>query len=113
MFALVRQVRHMLLRLLLAIVGGCVITGTMLISMSEISALFRERSADKIFLINDILPAPEKGRPRRPPAAALPPQRETPALDRQETLIRVQGIDDPGSGVAVEAAPPVPRLQPE
>jgi hypothetical protein len=82
----------MFLRFLLAIVGGILITGTILIGMSQFSAMLRERGTGRYFLI-DMIPAPERGRPTRPGTAALPPTRDVERLDDGPAVIEVDGIE--------------------
>lgn len=62
-------------RLLIAIVGGGLITSAMLIGMSQFAQRFKERDATEYFQISSFMPAPEGGRPARPPAPATPPDR--------------------------------------
>lgn len=102
-------VHRQYLRFLLAAAGAIIITGSMLILMAQFSAMFSQRSGDKIFMIDDILPAPERGRPVRPPAAALPPRRETPDIRREEAAISVEGLDP--DRLNVESAPVPPSIE--
>lgn len=98
----------MILRLLVAIVGASIITVTMLYGMSEFAAMFRHRNGDKLFLVTDILPRPDPGRPVRPPAAALPPARTEVEYRPGNVGVPLDAPSGPEAGLAVgpEAVPP-------
>jgi len=98
----------MFLRLLIAITGAGLITATMLFGMSEFTAMFRQRGTDKFFLITDILPRPDPGRPVRPPPAALPPARASVEYRAGDLGISVAARvePEPGLGAGPEAVPP-------
>lgn len=97
----------MILRLLIAIIGAGLVTVTMLYGMSEFTAMFRQRGTDKFFLITDILPRPDPGRPARPPAAALPPARTSVEYAPGEIGIQVEIRPEADAArVSPEAVPP-------
>ncbi len=101
----------MLLRFLAAILGGVLITAVMLIGMSEFAALFRQRSSDRIFLI-DILPAPERGRRDRPDAPTVSPQREVENPRGEDAPIDVRVTADPEVRIEAEAVAPALEAPP-
>jgi len=98
----------MLLRFAAAITGGVIITAVMLISMSHFAAMFRERGGDRFFLI-DLIDAPARGRPNRPGAAALPPQREVDRVAEQ-AQIGLEAVDTPDAQPDAAGAPTLPVL---
>jgi hypothetical protein len=100
----------MFVRLMLAICGGLLITGGILLTMTSISESLRAKNDDKYFLIDDILPGRNRGRGNRPAAAALPPERENATLTQGQPVIPVDGLRDPGIATAVEATALPPSI---
>ena len=102
----------MIARYVTAAVGASLITGAMLVGMNQVAQKFKERAPTKYFGITDFVALPRDGRPRPPPAPAIPPER--PQID-----IRVRG--DTGLPVSIPSvlpdrvAPPplVPEADPE
>jgi hypothetical protein len=100
----------MITRVLIAVLGALLITGTMLLGMSEFTAVFRQRSGEKLYLVTDIIRMDRSGRPDRPRAAQLPPERAAPELDRNGPQISVRGLSDLDGEFAIERAPALPEL---
>ena len=101
----------MFLRLFIACLGAITITGFILLSMSEVTSVFTRNRPDRVFLITDILPAPERGRPARPPDAELPHERPVLELDTGDTTIRVEGPSRPGDQLRADPALERPSLE--
>ena len=101
----------MFLRVLIAIIGAAIITVTMLLSMSEFSRMFRERDGERFFLINDMVPRPERGRPERPPAAALPPQRTIADYEVEDPANLIDRLASPQERLGVSPLRALPRIE--
>ena len=93
------------MRYVLAVAGGLLITVAILIAMSQFAAMFRERDGDRFFLI-DVLEAPDRGRPTRPAAAALPPERNVDRLTDSAPILSPETTIAPAANVPAEAAAP-------
>lgn len=103
----------MIARLVVAVVGACLITGALLLGMSEFTAIFRQHDGGKYFLITDILPAPDRGRPQRPPAAAMPPGRQVVEFDGNGAEVSLTAPDEPNRGLGQAPALALPALDAE
>jgi hypothetical protein len=103
----------MIARLFIAIVGAAVITAAILLGMSGFATAYKNRGGDKLYLITNILPRPERGRPERPPDAALPPGRTRADFEAGDTRLRVEGLTETGEGLRLTPTPALPTLDPD
>ena len=100
----------MVLRLVIAVLGGAVITVGMLLMMSDFTAKLRERDTLRYFPITDFIPATGVNRPRPPPVPVLPPDRPRAQYQRGSERLSTDRpvIVDP----VIEAPAVQPSLDP-
>ena len=87
----------MIVRYVMAAIGGSLITVAMLLGMNQIAQKFQERDPTRYFSIVDFVALPKDRRPTRPPAPSMPPERPQIEvhLPRGSTLpVQVPSVDD-------------------
>ena len=94
-------------RLLIASIGGAIITLSILLGMSGIAEKFRERDPTRYFRIVDFIPAPDGWQRPEFRDPTLPPERAQLPYDGSGTGIAVETPSADLGGIELEAAPVV------
>jgi hypothetical protein len=82
---------NMIARVLLAVLGAIIVTGSLLLGMDTVTSIFRDRDNTRYYRISNTVPLTDPGRPERP----APAQRQ-PGAPQTE-------IDLPAGRVEIEA----------
>ncbi|WP_428102765.1 hypothetical protein [Candidatus Rariloculus sp.] len=86
-------------RLVIASIGGALITFTILLGMSEVAQKFRERDPTRYYRIVDFIPAPDGWRRPEFRDPALPPERTQLPYEGSGPTI---AVEPPSADIAVK-----------
>lgn len=94
-------------RILIASVGGAIITVSILFGMSEIAAKFRERDPTRYFRIVDFIPAPDGWQRPEFRDPTLPPERAQLPYEDEGAAVAVETPEADIGTIDVDVAPVV------
>ena len=92
-------------RLVIASIGGAVITISILLGMSEIAVKFRERDPTRYFRIVDFIPAPDGWRRPEFRDPTLPPERAQLPYEGSGASVAVEAPAAELEAIDVDVAP--------
>ena len=92
-------------RILIASIGGAIITVSILFGMSEIAAKFRERDPTRYFRIVDFIPAPDGWRRPEFRDPTLPPERAQLPYEGEGAAVAVEAPEADIGSIDVDIAP--------
>ncbi len=94
-------------RLVIASIGGAIITISILLAMSEIAAKFRERDPTRYFRIVDFIPAPDGWQRPEFRDPTLPPERAQLPYEGSGASVAVEAPAAELEAIDVDVAPVV------
>lgn len=100
-----READDIVARILIASIGGAIITVSILYGMSGIAAKFRERDPTRYFSIVDFIPAPDGWRRPEFRDPTLPPERAQLPYEGEDAAIAVEAPEAEIGTVDVDVAP--------
>ncbi len=102
-----READGIVARILIASIGGAIITVSILLGMSEIAAKFRERDPTQYFRIVDFIPAPDGWRRPEFRDPTLPPERAQLPFDGEGAAVPVEVPEADIGTIDADVAPVV------
>lgn len=102
-----READGIVTRILIASIGGAIITVSILFGMSEIAAKFRERDPTRYFRIVDFIPAPDGWQRPEFRDPTLPPERAQLPYEGEGAAVAVEAPEADIGTIGVDVAPVV------